>query len=141
VVNDSQGSGVMGDRPSHAKAILWALTIWIAHVVAMAVAAGALVVVVTSMLPVFENFDVDLPVATVMAIELADYCRHYWYTLLIPALLDAGLLLALAYAPPKLRWLAWLWSILWFLCAILFIAFTTSAVSLTVGQFVQRLSK
>lgn len=118
----------MADQAAIRRAILWAVAIWMAHLVAMFLATIVTVAIVEPCLGVLEDSEVDLAASAVLAINLSDYCRHYWYTLLVPAALDAGLLMALGFAPPRLNWLVWLWSTLWFLGAILFMAFTTTAI-------------
>lgn len=104
---------------------------------AMLVATIASVAIAEACIRVLDNKDADLAASAVLAIQFSDYCRNYWYTLIIPAALDAGLLLALGLAPPKLDWLAWLWSTVWFLCAILFLAFTTVAIVLPTAKAMQ----
>jgi hypothetical protein len=118
----------MPNQVSIAKAVLWASAIWAAHTMAMLVATIVTVAMVESCIPVLDKSDADLAANAVLAIHLSDYFRSYWYTLIVPAAVDAALLVGLGLAPPKLNWLAWLWSTLWFFGAILFLAFTTTAI-------------
>jgi hypothetical protein len=108
--------------------------------IAMITAVGATVSIVESSLQALGEFDVELAPSAIMAIDLANYCRNYWYTLIVPAALDLGLLIGLGFAPPRFNWLAWFWSTLWFLCAILFLASTSSAISVPVTALTQRLA-
>lgn len=120
----------MANQSNVAKAIVWASAIWAAHMTAMLVATIVTVAVVESCIPVLDKNEVDLAAPAVLAISLSDYFRSYWYTLIVPAALDAGFLVGLGLAPPKMNWLAWLWSTVWFLGAIMFLAFTSAAIIL-----------
>jgi hypothetical protein len=128
----------MNHEVSFAKAILWASAIWAAHMMAMLVATIVTVALVESCIPVLEEYDADLAANAVLAIDFSNYFRNYWYTLIVPAALDAAFLVGLSLLPPKLNWAAWLWSTLWLLGAILFLAFTTTAIWIPTVKTIQQ---
>jgi hypothetical protein len=131
----------MPDHSTTTKAILWASAIWAAHLMAMLLATIVTIVVVESCIMVLEKTDVDIASSAILAINLSDYCRNYWYTLIVLAALDAIFLVMLGLAPAKLNWLRWFWSTLWFLGALLFLAFCTSAIVLPTVEAIQQLQR
>jgi hypothetical protein len=120
----------MSEERAAWKSVLGALGASLVHCMAAVVVMLVLIGGIPRFIKVFEDYDAELPAATILIINLSELAVNYWYTFLIPLALDCLLLIGLSLAPPKVRWLARAWSGLVLTFAFLLLAFALLAVSL-----------
>jgi len=120
----------MSDERVVWKAVIWGLGTWAIHCVAALVLVVVLVACVPRHTQLFDEFNADLPNATVLTISNSEFAVNYWYLIVFPLALDCILLVGWRIASPKVRWLASMWSWLVLVSAMLFIGFTVLTVSI-----------
>jgi hypothetical protein len=118
------------DRKAIVAAALWAGWILVAHVFAAAIVIMVMGKVADRTISAFDELDVDLPAISVLAYQISDYCRTYWYTLSVFFIVDAVLLFTLRLTPPKIRWSSEVVAVLGFFTCILLLSFASLAISL-----------
>lgn len=124
----------MSEKRAAWKAVFWAFGSWTIHFLAALVVVVCLIAAVPQHIKVFDTFDMDLPAATVLTIDLSDFAVNYWYLLSVPLAMDGVLLLVLNLASPKLSWLARVWSALFLVCSILLLGFVFLAVAIPIEK-------
>lgn len=124
----------MANNRSVSKSLLWTLAIWCAHLLALLVVTVVFITAIQRQVDMLAQMDADLPPASMLAFSIVHYFVDFWYTLLVPVVIDAGVLATIALLVPKLNWLAWLWSTLWLLGLVLLLAFVTLAIALPLAQ-------
>lgn len=120
---------------------MWTAGIVMAHVVSASVVIMVMGKVADRGLAAFDALEADLPAISVLAFQVSDYCRNYWYSLSVFFLVDAALLFSMRLAPPKLRWSSDLVAVLGFFTCILLLSFESLAISLPLETGITPLSE
>ncbi|HBO44240.1 MAG TPA: hypothetical protein DD670_09970 [Planctomycetaceae bacterium] len=101
------------EKPAKSSGGLAPLILTAMHGILWFVLLGMLLKIVAGFEGIFADFGMELPLATIWAIGLANLAFRFWY---LAMLLIAGLcavdlaLLRVLFARPKLAFLAWLWA-------------------------------
>ena len=122
------------------ESFLWPACMWLTHAFVALLLSVVMVSIVPIFLAVFKDFNMALPVGTVVLIDLSTMMINYWY-LVIPflAIIDAAILFGLSQVPPKLRWLRSLWFNAIMLAAILFLFYSMVFLALPLRSLIERL--